>query len=639
MVSPQGPNKLIWYHLKAILKQDACLVHITNIVDVCINLEYWPNYFKWSSTVIIPKPNKLAYDNPKYFQPIVFLNTLGKLIEKVITDRLQFHVVKNDFIHPSQLGSLKFKSTSDAGVALTHVIQLGWVKDRTTSILAFDIVQFFPSLNHHLLILSLKKVGLDSKVTSFFMDFLVQRKTNYLWNEFSFPTHEVNMGVGQEFALLPILSTFYLSPFLYILEKCLKTLNIPVSLISFVDDGLFISQNKSMDISNSQLFCSYNVLSGFLKKFGLSIKHSKTETFHFNRSHEMFNPPLLDLLPLEGPILRPKSSWKYLGFIFNWKLAFHQHIDFYLNKAISMVKYMKFLGNLTWGISPIQKCLLYKCCVFPIVLYGFQLWFYNKAPLSYPLKILEKMQRRAAIWILGAFRTSPIKELKAIAGLIPIKLYLYKLASRSYLYSAALLENHLIKTFINNSPNTYIKSFPHSTNTLTDRQKNSVKGHLIDSYNKLHGVFPSFSPLDPELNLGSRIIDIFQDWFSFNLASKTKNDLVCSQQLDDITILSSMSPHTAIVVPDTSIKNDIATLVSYIHIRDNSLIKTVHYAAYVTSTEAELFTIRYGLSQACNKENISKVIVITNSIYVAKKIFNTKLHPYQIHMTAILNEL
>jgi len=170
----------MWCHLKAILKQDACLVHITNIVDVCINLGYWPNHFKWSSTVIIPKPNKPAYDNPKYFQPIILLNTLGKLIEKVITDRLQFHVVKNDFIHPSQLGSLKFKSTSDAGVALTYVIQSGWVKNRTTSILAFDIVQFFPSLNHHLLTLSLEKAGLDSKVTSFFMDFLVQRKTNYL---------------------------------------------------------------------------------------------------------------------------------------------------------------------------------------------------------------------------------------------------------------------------------------------------------------------------------------------------------------------------------------------------------------------------------------------------------------------------
>ena len=200
---------------------------------------------------------------------------------------------------------------------LTHVIQSGWVKNKTTSILAFDITQFFPSLNHHLLTLSLTKIGLNPKVTSFFEDFLVRRKTNYMWNEFSSLAYKVNVEVGQRSALSPILSAFYLSPLLYILEKHLNILNIPVSLISFVDDGLFISQNKSIDASNSQLFYSYNILSGFLDKFGLNIKHSKTETFHFNRSHGTFNPPSLDLLPLGGPILWPKNSWKYLGFIFD----------------------------------------------------------------------------------------------------------------------------------------------------------------------------------------------------------------------------------------------------------------------------------------------------------------------------------
>ena len=95
--------------------------------------------------------------------------------------------------------------------------------------------------------------------------------------------YEVNVEVGQRSAL-------YLSPLLYILEKHLKILNIPVSLISFVNNGLLISQNKSIDISNSQLFCSYNVLSGLLKKFGLSIKHSKTEMFHFNRSYMLWLP-------------------------------------------------------------------------------------------------------------------------------------------------------------------------------------------------------------------------------------------------------------------------------------------------------------------------------------------------------------
>ena len=297
----------MWRHLKVILKQDICLSHIINIADACINLGHWPNHFKHSSTVIIPKPNKPAYDNPKSFHPIVLLNTIGKLIEKVIAERLQFHVVKNDFIYPSQLGGLKFKSTTDAEIMLTHVIRSGQVKNKTTSILAFDIAQFFSSLNHHLLTLSLMKANLDPKVISFFENFLVKRKTNYMWNKFSSLTYEVNVGVGQEFTLSSILSALYLSSLLYILEKHLKILNIPVSLISFVDDGLFISQNKSIDVSNSQLFCSYNVLSSFLNKFELNIEYSKTEMFHFNRSHGMFNSPPLDLSPLGGPILYPKN--------------------------------------------------------------------------------------------------------------------------------------------------------------------------------------------------------------------------------------------------------------------------------------------------------------------------------------------
>jgi len=124
-LSASGPNKLTWCHLKTILKQDICLTNIINIADTCINLGHWPNYFKCSSTVVIPKPNKLAYDQPKSFHPIVLLNTLGKLIEKVVAERLQFLVVKNDFIYSSQLGGLKFKSTTDADVALTHIVRSG----------------------------------------------------------------------------------------------------------------------------------------------------------------------------------------------------------------------------------------------------------------------------------------------------------------------------------------------------------------------------------------------------------------------------------------------------------------------------------------------------------------------------------
>ena len=194
-----------------------------------------------------------------------------------------------------------------------------------------------------------------------------------MWNTFSSPMFDVNVRVGQGSALSSILSSLYLTPFLYILEKYFKNLKIPISILSFVNDGLIIAQNKSFDVSNSQLFCSYNVLSKLLDSFGLAIEYSKTEIFHFSRSQGFFNLPPLDLSPLRGPILQPKDFWKYLGFIFDCKLAFYKHIDHYANKALSTVKCMKLLGNSSCGISSLQKCLLYRCCILPITLYGFQL--------------------------------------------------------------------------------------------------------------------------------------------------------------------------------------------------------------------------------------------------------------------------
>ena len=161
-----------------------------------------------------------------------------------------------------------------------------------------------------------------------------------------------------------------------------------------------------------------------LDKFGFIVKHSKTEVFYFNRLHGLFNPFPLYFSSIGGPVLTPKNMWKYLGFIFNRKLFFHQHIDYYSKKAISTVKCMKLLGNSLCGIIPTQKHLLYRCCILPIALYGFQLWFYNCTPLSYPLKILGKMQKRAAIWIIGVFKMSPVEGIKVIADLIPIKLHL-----------------------------------------------------------------------------------------------------------------------------------------------------------------------------------------------------------------------
>ena len=329
---------------------------------------YWPNHFKKSTTIIIPKSNKIFYDLPKFFILIVLLNTLEKLIKKVIGDRLQFYIVSNNFIYLSQL---KFKSTIDISIALMHFICIGWIKNMTTSSLAFDIAQFFPSLNHCLLTLILFKMGFDSRVVNFFLNYLVNRRTNYFWNNFSSSSFDINVGVGQGSALSPILFAIYLSLFLHILENCLKNLDLKISILSFIDDGLLLTQSKSFQVSNAYLFSSYNITFNLLSKFGLLVKHSKTKIFHFSRAHGVFNPSPFNLSSLCSLMLYPKDIWKYLGFIFDRKLLFCCYINFYANKVLLTVKCMNILGNSTRDLIPYQKCLLYRSCTLPIALYEF----------------------------------------------------------------------------------------------------------------------------------------------------------------------------------------------------------------------------------------------------------------------------
>jgi len=101
----------------------------------------------------------------------------------------------------------------------------------------------------------------------------------------------------------------------------------------------------------------------------------------------------------------------------------------------------------------------------------------------------------------------------------------------------------------------------------------------------------------------------------------------------------SNSPSTAIVVTDANIKNDIATSISHMHTHNNPITETIYYVVHVTSTEAELFAIRCGINQVSNCDGISKIIIITNSIYVARKIFDPSSHPFQVHFVAILSKL
>jgi len=91
---------------------------------------------------------------------------------------------------------------------------------------------------------------------------------------------------------------------------------------------------------------------------------------------------------------------------------------------------------------------------------------------------------------------------------------------------------------MDDSPHQSKEPNPHAVSLLTNRQKNIVKGHLIDSCNKSYGIFPSFSLLHQEFTPGFHLSDIFSDCFSFNLTNKKEKDKdkIRAQELNDMAL-------------------------------------------------------------------------------------------------------
>jgi len=266
-------------------------------------------------------------------------------------------------------------------------------------------------------------------------------------------------------------------------------------------------------------------------------------------------------------------------------------------------------------------------------MYRFNLWFFKDVLIVKNINELKKMQCKAALWITSTFQTSPSNGIEAIAGLIPITLHMCKLNSRHHLRYGSIPSSHAINSLLDSQ---HAKNHPlHKVaiSKLTDKQRSNLKSPIKDVNKCLNGVRDYYNLLFSLFSPGSRVVDHFSSRFSFHsLPSLSNEDLFhYLWNLNQAFRSSQTSSHNITIIADGGIKkSQVATVVAYIW-TDNSIIQHLQVNLInVTSIEAELMAIRLGLIPAIEKENIHDIIIITDSIATAKKIFESKTDP--LHM-------
>ena len=69
---------------------DILLPSLYELFNACLQQGYCPAHFKETITVVLRKQGKDDYTQPKSYRPIALLNTLGKVLEAIVANRLTY---------------------------------------------------------------------------------------------------------------------------------------------------------------------------------------------------------------------------------------------------------------------------------------------------------------------------------------------------------------------------------------------------------------------------------------------------------------------------------------------------------------------------------------------------------------------
>ncbi|KAI1005378.1 hypothetical protein K3495_g2839 [Podosphaera aphanis] len=213
----------------------------------------------------------LGYDTPKAYRPIALLNTMGKLLEKLIAKRISRTAETHHLLPEEQMGARPNRSTVTAIEMLTEEIQTTWGRDkkRVTSLLSLDISGAFDNVSHQRLIHNLRLKGIPKWITRFIASFLEGRTTSVVLNSFKSEQIPTCTGIPQGSSLSPILFLFFASTLLPLLQTPSS------SAVGFVDDTNIITWSETTEENYRQLAQLHEVCLLWARRHGVKFAPEK----------------------------------------------------------------------------------------------------------------------------------------------------------------------------------------------------------------------------------------------------------------------------------------------------------------------------------------------------------------------------
>jgi len=369
-----------------------------------------PDAFKHAIILPIPKPSKNPHE-PSSYRPICLNSTIEKIMERLITDRLTYHLERHNKLTNAQTGFRKGRSTIEQIIKLQNEISRNLANNRVTLGIFIDFERAFDMIWKDGLLIKLKKMGISGNLYRWIDSFMSDRTFQVRVGASLSSRRKLDNGTPQGSPLSPLL-------FLIMINDLPEQLpDVEVSL--FADDSAIYksSGKKQLDQTTDKLQRSLDAVQAWCDKWGFKMSATKTVCVLFAKDSRL--KTRMKPIVVNNTAIKVEKAAKFLGVYFDERLTWRQHFDYVVKKCKARLNLMRSVSGSSWGASRASLMLIYRALIRSVLDYGAIAFDSATEAQKRRLDVIQSQALRIAT---GAMTSTSLSALQVETGEPPLQI-------------------------------------------------------------------------------------------------------------------------------------------------------------------------------------------------------------------------